>query len=319
MRPSTVRAMTNKFTVLPALGLLMACLAVAWPSVAPALPALAWWPIVLCAATGLLTGFLSGLLGIGGALVVVPALYLLLPMLGVGEASVPQVAASTSLLAMIPTALAAALSHHRRGGLHGRWLQRMAPGMALGAIGGAVLIGLLRGPVLSMMFAAQALYYGWGLLRQPPGACVAAPRHALVERCLRCPHWLAAPGVAAFCACVGMGGGSMCTPYLCHKGLPLLQASATSSALNVLIGGSASLTLLWLQAGATSLGPNALAPIAVHWPVALLVSGTALLSVAHGVSMAHRLPTALFGRLIGAVNLFGGAVLTLRTAWVAFT
>lgn len=313
----TFRAMTYPTQLLPAIGLSMAVCAMAWPRAAGALPALAWAPMLLCAATGLVTGFLSGLLGIGGALVVVPALYLLLPMLGVPEAGVPHMAASTSLLAMIPTALAAALGHYRRGGLHGPWLARMAPGMVLGAVAGGLLIGLLRGPVLSMMFALQALYYGWGLVRRGPHTASCRPRPAWVERCLRCPHWLAAPGVAAFCACAGMGGGSMCTPYLCHKGLPMLQASATSSALNVCIAGSASLTLIVLHAGAGLLPADVLAPMPVHWPVALILGGTALLSVAHGVCWAHRLPTGLFSRLIGTVNLFGGAALTLRTVWVS--
>lgn len=309
--------MKHKSPPLQALGLMMIVLAVSWPGTVASMPALSWAAVALCAGTGLLTGFLSGLLGIGGALVVMPALYLLLPMLGVPASSVPHMAAGTSLLAMIPTALAAALAHHRRGCLHGRWLQRMAPGMVVGAIAGAVMIGLLRGPVLSMMFAAQALYYGWGLVRRSPGVGVSRPRHALVERCLCCPHWLAAPGVAAFCACAGMGGGSMCTPYLCHKGMPMLQASATSSALNVFIAGGASLTLLCMQAAAGSWAPHALTPVTVHWPIALILSGSALLSVAHGVSMAHRMPPALFGRFIGGVNVFGGSALTLRTLWTA--
>ena len=54
--------------------------------------------------TGLASGFLAGLLGIGGGFVVVPVLMVLLPALGIDPGLVPKVAVATSLAAMVPTA-----------------------------------------------------------------------------------------------------------------------------------------------------------------------------------------------------------------------
>src|SRR5688572_31618344 len=83
----------------------------AWTGRHPALPVVlppAAIGYALLAACGLLAGFLSGLLGIGGSTLIVPAMVLLLPQLGVDAARVPHVAIGSSLLAMIPTATVAA-------------------------------------------------------------------------------------------------------------------------------------------------------------------------------------------------------------------
>ena len=57
--------------------------------------------------SGVASGFLAGLLGIGGGFVMVPVLILLLPMLGIDPGLVPKVAVATSLAAMVPTACSA--------------------------------------------------------------------------------------------------------------------------------------------------------------------------------------------------------------------
>jgi uncharacterized protein len=259
---------------------------------------------VLLAACGLLSGFLSGLLGIGGALVVVPALYLLLPVLGVAAEQVPHVAVGTSLTAMIPTAFAALVAHGRRGTLDVPWLRRLGPAVALGALLGALAAGQLRGSVLSLLFASQSLYYGWGLLRGAPPARSWRARLAGVWGHL--PPPIAGPLAAAFCCCAGMGAGSMTVPYLLQRGVPLLRAAATSTGLNLAIAVAGALTFLWPHLGEP-------AAAAVCWPAAALVGGCALCSVRHGVACALRLPVQRFRQLLGGVTLAGAAVLVART------
>lgn len=282
-----------------------AALALAWPALAQAAgavpaAALAYAPFAAC---GLLAGLLSGLLGIGGSLVVVPALYLLLPRIGVDAATVPHVAVGTSLLAMIPTATAAALAQFRRDALDLRWMGRLGPVMAAGAIAGALLALQLKGSVLALLFAVQSAYYAIGLLRQrPPGrwrARMAAAWGGL-------PPTVAGPLSAGFCACAGMGAGSMTVPWLLARQVPLLRATATSSALNLTIAAAGALVFVVQPLAAGQLPP-------VCWPAAVLVAGCALLSVRTGVALAHRLPLPLLRRLLGGVTLAGVSLLLART------
>ena len=79
-------------------------------------------------AIGLVAGFAAGLLGVGGGIVMVPAMVLLL---GFDQ----HVAQGTSLLVIIPAALAGSVTHYR----HGRVSLRNAALLAAGGIGGAVV------------------------------------------------------------------------------------------------------------------------------------------------------------------------------------
>ena len=161
---------------------------------------------------------------------------------------VPHVAVSSSLITMVPSAFGAALAQQRRGGLDGNWLAQLAPGMAIGAMFGALFAMHLRGCALSLLFAGQSLYYGWGLMqRTPPSAQGLRPHIQRV--CGRLSPWIAGLSVAAFCACAGMGGGSLTVPYLCAKGLPLLRAAATSSTLNLCSAGGGGIAVALLSQG----------------------------------------------------------------------
>lgn len=306
--------MKNSLPSLCSLALMLALGAAAtvvWTGRPPVLPAVALTPAaighLLLAAVGLLAGFLSGLLGIGGSTIVVPAMVLLLPLLGVDAAKVAHVAIGSSLLAMIPTAALAARAQHRKGALDIAWLRRLGPGTAAGAVAGALLALELRGVLLALMYAAQAGCYGWGLLR--PRAAAATPtgwRARTAARWGRLSPWAAGPAAAGFCACVGSGAGSMNVPYLLAQQVPLLRATATSSALNLALAVAGALAFVSRPLAAGEVPP-------VCWPAAALVAGCALLSVNPGVALAHRLPVAQLRRLLGGVTLLGAAVLVGRT------
>ena len=262
-------------------------------------------PVLWLLAAGIGSGFLAGLLGIGGALVTVPAFYLALPALGVPFAFLPQAVVACSLLSMLPTTIAGIRCHVRNDSLDFAMVKVMAPRMAVGAVLGALVATTLRGPVLALTFAAQALYYGGRLLH---GGARAGPASRVARVGLALPMWLTVPSISAFCACVGMGGGSMVVPYLMARGLSLHRAVATGSALNLCIalGGSAVFIAL-LALSPASLG-------AVCWPAGLAVGAVAVVAVPSGVALARRLATRRLGFLVGLINVAGALSLVAQVA-----
>ncbi len=108
----------------------------------PALP-----EIFQLLAIGLTAGFLAGLLGIGGGVVLVPAMVLIL-------AFDQHVAQGTSLMVMIPAALTGSYTHHRNGRLVLRDAAWLGAGGILGAILGSVFALSLEDTLLQRLFAA---------------------------------------------------------------------------------------------------------------------------------------------------------------------
>jgi hypothetical protein len=287
------------------IGIALAILVVtAPPSGAPG-PANLAEPMLWLLVGGIVSGFMAGLLGIGGALVTVPAFYMAFPGLGVPPDVLPQSVVASSLLSMLPTTLAGIRCHVRHDTLDRRLLRAMAPRMMVGASLGALLALMLRGPVLALTFAAQGLYYGSRLLC---GGARGGPPGRLTRLAAALPPWLVVPSISGFCACVGMGGGSMVVPYLMAQGLSLHRALATASALNLCIALGGSIVFLAVVMLSPASGRF------VCWPAALAVGVLAVVMVPWGVALARRLPTARLGVLVGLVNVAGALSLVVQVA-----
>jgi uncharacterized membrane protein YfcA len=119
-------------------------------------------------AIGLAAGFLAGLLGIGGGVLLVPAMVLLA---GFDQ----HVAQGTSLLVIIPAAALGSFTHHRRGRLALRDAAALAAGGVIGALIGSVTALSLDEQLLRRLFAVLLLGVSARLIlsRRPPDAAAA--------------------------------------------------------------------------------------------------------------------------------------------------
>lgn len=102
---------------------------------------------------GVVVGVLSGVLGIGGAPILVPAMIFLL---GVDQ----KTAQGVSLAVIVPTAVAGALTHHRLGNVELRITAWLVPSAIVGAIVGAILATGLDASILRRAFAVLLLVLG---------------------------------------------------------------------------------------------------------------------------------------------------------------
>lgn len=180
--------------------------------------------IILFLLVGGIAGFLSGLLGIGGGVIVVPAMTWVLAWAGTPQSMLMHIAAGTSLAAMIITAIAAAWSHHKRGNVDWKMWSYLLPATLIGAVLGVWLASLLNTRVLSIIFACMLLLIALQILffAKPEGHAKKSP-HFFVTSIMGL-----IVGVAS--GLLGIGGGALLIPFLLFYNFPMNRTSGTSAA-----------------------------------------------------------------------------------------
>ena len=126
-------------------------------------PAEGWTKITVLLLTGVFTGFLSGMLGVGGGTIMVPAMVLLA---GFSQ----HTAQGTSLLAMIPAGGVGAFTHLRLGNVEVKLIPGLIPGILVGTFLGGTLAQILSETVLRIVFAVVLIWTGVKYLKAPSAA-----------------------------------------------------------------------------------------------------------------------------------------------------
>src|SRR5210317_429521 len=95
--------------------------------------------LLIYVVTGALSGTMAGLLGVGGGIIIVPALVFALTLQGVASGVTMHLAVGTSLAVIVFTALSSVRAHHRRGAVMWPVVARITPGIMVGALLGAAI------------------------------------------------------------------------------------------------------------------------------------------------------------------------------------
>ena len=135
-----------------------------------------WWWAYL--AIGALVGFLAGLLGIGGGMVMVPMLVLVFTAKGFPAENLMHLALATAMATIVFTSASSVGAHHRHGAVDWAVARAMAPGIVAGALAAALVAGLLPTRALAIFFTGFMFYASLQMLvevkpkpsRQLPGA-----------------------------------------------------------------------------------------------------------------------------------------------------
>jgi uncharacterized protein len=268
--------------------------------------------------TGMVTGFLSGLLGVGGGFLMVPVFIILLPLqFPLETATLPQVAVATALAATVPATASAVVAQYRRKALPGSWIRQLAPAAAAGAGVGALLAGRVDGSWVAAVFSVYAAYFGQRMLRGG-GARSQVPTQRPLIPWARIFSWIPTRMVGAligtFSATAGVGGASLTVPYLLSQGssLEMRTAVAAGSAVGLSIAIVGALAFMLIPAPAA---PSASGLIGlVCWTAAIAVAVPAVALAPLGVSTSHKLGTPKLKRAFGAVMLLA----SLITVWKVF-
>lgn len=247
---------------------------------------------------GAAAGFLGGLLGLGGGIIVVPALYFLFRWLQFAPDITMHLAIGTSLATAAFTAATSTWAHHRRAAIDWSAARALTPGIIAGALAAAVLASSAPGTALRIVFglfeivvAAQLL---WGLAPKP-------------SRTLPSARWMAliGAGIGALSAVLGIGGGTMTVPFLVWCNLGIRQAVATSAACGLPITLAGAFGHMLAGPGESGVPHGATGH--VYWPAVAAVATTSVLLAPLGARVAHTISTPALRRIFAAVVALIGA------------
>jgi uncharacterized membrane protein YfcA len=249
--------------------------------------------IVELALLGLASGFLAGLLGIGGGMLMVPFITYLMSAHGVAPDLAVKMAIATSMATIMFTSIASVRAHHKRGAVRWDIVRRLAPGIVIGSMVASLgLFALLKGSSLAIFFG---LFVGFSatqmFLDKKPAPTRQMPGTA---------GQLAAGGFIGFLSgLVGAGGGFISVPFMTWCNVAMHNAVATSAALGFPI--AVANVVGYVASGTTveGLPPGSLGYV---WLPALgVIAVCSVFTAPLGAKAAHGLPVKKLKRVFASI------------------
>ena len=258
--------------------------------------------VVQLAVLGLVTGFLAGLLGIGGGMIMVPFISAILSGRGVEPALAVKMAIATSMATIIFTSVSSVRAHHKKGAVRWDIVKALAPGIVLGAMVASLgVFALLKGASLYFVFAAFVAFSGSQMfLDKKPAPTRQLPGTAGL---------LGAGGViGALSGLVGAGGGFVSVPFMTWCNVAIHNAVATSAALGFPIALANVVGYVIAGQGLQGVPPYSFGYL---WlPALVVIASCSVLMAPLGARAAHALPVKKLKRAF-AVVLFTLAIYML--------
>ena len=246
---------------------------------------------------GALAGVMAGLFGIGGGLVIVPALIFSFELQGFSTDISAHLAVGTSLATIVFTSLSSIRSHHKH--LSVRWdlFRPMTVGIVGGAVLGAWTVAFMSGDLLQMVIGVFAIAVGIKMLlmvNPKPGRDVPGPAGLGV----------AGGGIGWASAIFGIGGGTLTVPYLSWCNVRMQQAVGTSAACGLPIALAGAAGNMWTGWSHPQLPDYSLGY--VYLPALFGVILTSVFFARFGANLARRLDAKLLKRIFAVVLLIVG-------------
>ncbi|HVY43320.1 MAG TPA: sulfite exporter TauE/SafE family protein [Hyphomicrobiaceae bacterium] len=250
-------------------------------------------------AAGVLTGFLAGMLGVGGGGIVAPVLFEVFGAVGVDPSVRMHLAIGTSLAVMVPTTMRSFMAHKARGGVDLVAWRRLGPAVVVGVAVGSAVARFAPGGALKILWVIFAtsmsakLVFGrsdWRLGDDLPKSWLVEAYGALV---------------GAISTLLSVGGGAFITMLLTLYGRSMQTAVGTSAGIGMLVALPGTLGLMWAGWGQPDLPPLSVGYVSLLG-AALLIPSSVLVAplgarVAHGIS--RRTLELAFAALLSTAGL----------------
>lgn len=260
-----------------------------------------WYAAYL--ALGVIAGFLAGLFGVGGGLVLVPVLLMMFDAQHFAAAHTLHLALGTSMATILFTSVASMRKHHQHGAVNWQVVRHITPGILIGTGIGALTASLIPVKGLGIFFALFVYFAAAQILldkrphpsRQLPGLGGMSLTGTLTG-------WLS--------SLVSIGGGTIVVPFLIWCNVPIRHAIGTAAAIGfpIAVGGSIGyIAVGWNEATL----PNPHLGY-VYLPALLWVALATVLTAPLGAKAAHRMKVELLRKLFALLLIVLATKLLLK-------
>lgn len=244
---------------------------------------------------GAVAGFIAGVFGLGGGVVIVPALIYTFSFTSISPEVLTHLAIGTSLASIIFTSLSAIYVHHKRQAIDWPLAYKLAAGMFIGGMLGAYIADGLDGTALQNIFACYALFVAlqmWFSLK--PKAQLKLPKS------FGCT--LLGSFVGFLSGLFGIGGGSLVVPLLNIYQVNITRAVAIASVTGFPVAISGTFGYLIMGLNAQHLPEHAIGYI--YWPALLGIVVTSTYFAKLGAKVTHGLDPQKLKRAFAVLMLF---------------
>lgn len=250
---------------------------------------------------GLVTGVFAGLLGIGGGIITVPAMFYLFNYYQYPQDHLMHTCIATALAATIVTSFGSTLAHHKKKAVLPSVLKLIIPGLISGSILGAIVSTYLPSSTLQIIFGSMAILFSiyFFFPKLPPLHIAQHPHKSLL---------LFGVGVGCLSSLLGIGGGIFMVPILLGYHVPIHNTVASSSAGTLVTAFVGTVMYLFIAKGQISL-PDMVGYIDI--PAFLAIGVCSLITASWGCKLAHTLPPILIKRIFAIALAATGCAMIL--------
>lgn len=199
--------------------------------------------ILLLLCLGAVAGFLAGLLGVGGGIVLVPGLFYVFESIqadyGFDAAYLMHLSVATSLAIIVPTGFSSAYSHYKRESVDFHLVRTIGGGIVVGVVLASWIASGLDAQSMKIIFASAIMILAIVMI-------MGRARFAREEEAPFKPIETGIAGIVIGCisALIGIGGATLSVPYMSIKGVKMHRAVGTASALGLVIAVPATLSYI---------------------------------------------------------------------------
>ncbi len=240
--------------------------------------------VLIYVGVGLVAGFLAGLFGVGGGLIIVPALSLTFAAQHFPASFILHLALGTSLTSIVFTSISSVFAHHKHQAIRWDIVRKITPSIIIGALLGTLIAARVSSHALTVFFIIFLAYAGTQMLldvkTKPSRELPNLPVLSLVGS-----------GVGVISSLVGIGGGTLSVPFLAWHNVNLHRAIATSAAIGVPIALSGALG--YLVNGLSVSGLPRLSVGFIYLPALVCIVASSIMTAPIGARLAHKIPVAL--------------------------